>query len=89
MVEKPLAVNLNHAKKIEKAASESGIQVVTNYETTWHASLDSCSQFVGNNGIGELKKVVFHHGNFGTRHTKAPPEFIEWLTDSVKMEVVL
>ncbi len=36
MVEKPLAVNLKHAKKMEALAKKHHIQLLTNYETTWY-----------------------------------------------------
>ncbi|MCG8580058.1 MAG: Gfo/Idh/MocA family oxidoreductase, partial [Bacteroidales bacterium] len=84
MVEKPLCINYSEARQIASLADSSGIKVLTNYETTWHPALDSCFSKLGKQGIGELRKVVFHHGNNGTRHTKAPAEFVEWLTDSVQ-----
>jgi hypothetical protein len=33
-----LAVNLIHAKKMETLAKKHGIQLITNYETTWYGS---------------------------------------------------
>ena len=38
MVEKPLAVSNEHARIMEKLSEEHGIQVLTNYETTWYPS---------------------------------------------------
>jgi predicted dehydrogenase len=38
MMEKPLAVNMEHALAIQEAARKGGIQVLVNYETTWYAS---------------------------------------------------
>jgi predicted dehydrogenase len=84
MVEKPLSINFKEAKQIQSLAKKANIKVITNYETTWHPALDSCIYKLRNDGIGDLRKIVFHHGNNGTRHTKAPAEFVEWLTDSVK-----
>jgi len=37
MMEKPLAVNMKHARAIEAAARRGNIQVFVNYETTWYA----------------------------------------------------
>ena len=36
MMEKPLAVNLEHARAIAAAVKKSGIQLIVNYETTWY-----------------------------------------------------
>ena len=36
MVEKPLAVNLKYAQKMESLAKKYHIQLLTNYETTWY-----------------------------------------------------
>ena len=38
MVEKPLAVNLEHAVAMEKLARQHNIHLLTNYETTWYGS---------------------------------------------------
>ena len=38
MVEKPLAVNMEHAKKMEALAKKHHIHLLTNYETTWYGS---------------------------------------------------
>ena len=38
MMEKPLAVNLDHAKQMETLARKHGIHLLTNYETTWYGS---------------------------------------------------
>src|SRR5947209_5790711 len=36
MMEKPLAVSVEHARGIERAAGKAGIPVLVNYETTWY-----------------------------------------------------
>ena len=38
MMEKPLAVSMEHARAIAKAAEPAKIPVLVNYETTWYAS---------------------------------------------------
>jgi predicted dehydrogenase len=35
MVEKPLAVNLDHARQMAALARQHHIHLLTNYETTW------------------------------------------------------
>lgn len=36
MVEKPLAINYQQAKEMNELAQKWGIQIITNYETTWY-----------------------------------------------------
>ncbi|HUH74735.1 MAG TPA: Gfo/Idh/MocA family oxidoreductase, partial [Chitinophagales bacterium] len=36
MVEKPLAVNMEHAKRMVQLAKEHNIHLLTNYETSWY-----------------------------------------------------
>ena len=38
MVEKPLAVNGEHARRMAHLARANAIHLITNYETTWYAS---------------------------------------------------
>src|SRR5215216_6140179 len=38
MVEKPLAVSMEHARRMADLAEQHHIDLFTNYETTWHAS---------------------------------------------------
>jgi len=38
MMEKPLAVDMKHARAIQQAAARGGIAVIVNYETTWYRS---------------------------------------------------
>jgi predicted dehydrogenase len=45
MVEKPLAVSLDHAIKMASLAQANGIHLITNYETTWYASTYAASRW--------------------------------------------
>src|SRR5688572_18992163 len=58
MVEKPLAVSMEHATQIKQLADGYGIHVITNYETTWYGSNKVAADFVANGSVGELRKVV-------------------------------
>ncbi len=61
MVEKPLAVNFDHAKQMEALAKKHKIQLITNYETTWYASNHQAYEMIHQqNAIGEIRKVVIH-----------------------------
>jgi predicted dehydrogenase len=85
MVEKPLAVNLEAARKIEKLAQKHQINVITNYETTWYASHHKAFQMINQEGkIGEIKKVVIMDGHSGPKEIGCSDAFLSWLTDPVK-----
>ena len=59
MVEKPLAVSTGQAERIARLAEESGIQVLTNYETTWYPSLEKLGQVVREDRrLGAQRKIV-------------------------------
>jgi len=86
MMEKPLAVSLEDARAIEKAARQGKIQVVVNYETTWYRSNRAAYDLVrekalGQQGIGPVRKIVVHDGHEGPKEINVAPEFLAWLTD--------
>src|SRR5213594_886048 len=81
MMEKPLAVSLEDARAIEKAAREGKIQVLVNYETTWYRSNQAAYDLAHENAIGEIRKVVVHDGHEGPKEIHVGPEFLAWLTD--------
>ncbi|MDQ2695568.1 MAG: Gfo/Idh/MocA family oxidoreductase, partial [Pseudomonadota bacterium] len=84
MVEKPLAVNLFHAREMAALARQHGIHLLTNYETTWYASNHAAWRLVHQERrIGEAWKVVFHDGHRGPQEMGVPPEFLAWLTDPI------
>jgi scyllo-inositol 2-dehydrogenase (NADP+) len=84
MVEKPLAVSMEHARRMADLAEKYHIQVLTNYETTWHASNHAVYQMVHEEKrIGQIRKVVVHDGHEGPKEIGCPPEFLAWLTDPV------
>jgi predicted dehydrogenase len=85
MVEKPLAVSLDHALRMEKLAKQYNIHLLTNYETSWYATTEKTFQLVNDsNSIGGIKKAVFHHGHQGPKEIHVQKEFLEWLTDPVQ-----
>jgi len=82
MVEKPLAFRLDHARTMERLAVRHRIQLLTNYETTWYASVHAAYRIVRERGaIGEIRKIVAHDGHRGPREIGCSPEFLAWLTD--------
>jgi hypothetical protein len=85
MMEKPLAVSVDHARAIERATEQGGIPVIVNYETTWYRSHAALWDFVKQQrGAGEIRRMVAMDGHEGPQEIKVPPEFFAWLTDPVK-----
>ncbi len=85
MVEKPLAVNLDHAQQMAALARQNDIQLLTNYETTWYASHEALFNMVhGDRMIGDIRKVVVHDGHKGPQEIGVGQEFLAWLTDPVQ-----
>jgi predicted dehydrogenase len=84
MVEKPLAVNMEHARAIEAAAKRGNIQVLVNYETTWYAGNRAAYEMVHDRKeIGDIRKIVVHDGHHGPKEIGCSQYFLEWLTDPV------
>ncbi|SMO64091.1 Predicted dehydrogenase [Saccharicrinis carchari] len=83
MVEKPLAVNLAHAKKMKALAQKHNIHLLTNYETSWYPTNFKAHQLLHDGAIGELRKVIIRDGHSGFKNVKINDEFFQWLTDPV------
>jgi predicted dehydrogenase len=82
MVEKPLAVSLDHAKQMEALAKKHNIHLVTNYETTWYGSNHHAYKMLHDeNNFGSITKIVVHDGHQGPKEIGVNKEFLEWLTD--------
>jgi predicted dehydrogenase len=81
MMEKPLAVSLEDALAMAKAARTGKIQVLVNYETSWYRSNHSAYDLVHEGALGEVGKVVVHDGHSGPKEIGVEPEFLAWLTD--------
>src|SRR5690606_27565166 len=65
MVEKPLAVNTEHAKRMQALADQFNIHLLTNYETSWYASNHKIHELTQAGKIGEIRKIVIHDGHAG------------------------
>ncbi len=85
MVEKPLAVNLEHALAIEALAKKHAVHVLTNYETTWYSSTQALEDLIlEQQVIGPIRKIVVHDGHEGPKEIGVNEEFLEWLIDPVR-----
>jgi predicted dehydrogenase len=81
MMEKPLAVSVEDALAIKRAADAAHIPVLVNYETTWYPSNAAVYQLVRDGALGDVRKVVVHDGHKGPKEIGVSPEFFSWLTD--------
>jgi predicted dehydrogenase len=85
MVEKPLAVSLDHARQMQALAQKHGIHLLTNYETTWYTSHHQAFTLIHKDKtIGALRKIVVHDGHRGPKEIGVSKEFLSWLTDPEK-----
>ncbi len=84
MVEKPLAVNWEHARRMDSLARKYNIHLLTDYETSWYPSVAKTFQLaLDSNTTGRIRKVVIHDGHQGPKEIGCGPEFLAWLTDPV------
>ena len=81
MVEKPLAIGMEDARAIEKAAKAGNIHLLVNYETTWYRSGRAAYDLVKSGALGEVRKIVAHHGHNGPKEIGCGTDFLAWLTD--------
>ena len=84
MMEKPLAVNMEHARAIAAAAEKGLIQVLVNFETTWYpANHEAYALIHEQKAIGDLRKIVVRDGHQGPKEIGCSAAFLDWLTDPV------
>lgn len=81
IMEKPLAVSLEDALAIQRAARAAKIHVLVNYETSWYRSNHAAYDLLHAGSLGEIRKVVIHDGHQGPKEIGVQPEFLAWLTD--------
>jgi len=82
MMEKPLAVSIEHAAAMAEAAKKGNIHVLVNYYTTWEpANTLMRDTIIEQKAIGEIRKIVFYKGHSGPKEIGCSPEFLNWLTD--------
>lgn len=81
MVEKPLAFRVEDAERMRDLAEEHDVHVITNYETTWYASVEAAKEVVEAGELGDLRKIVVRDGHRGPQEIGVSDEFLGWLTD--------
>ena len=81
LVEKPLAFSAADAERIEQAARRHRVLVLTNFETSWYASVREAKRLVDSGQMSPVRRMVFRHGHPGPREIGCSDEFLEWLTN--------
>lgn len=83
MVEKPLAVSMEHATRMSALAKSNNIHLLTNYETSWYPTNHKAKELLDDGVVGELRRVIVRDGHKGPKKIGVPPEFLNWLTDPI------
>jgi predicted dehydrogenase len=83
MVEKPLAVNMEHAARMAELARKHKIHLLTNYETTWYSTNHEAYSLIQNDKIGQITRINVYDGHQGPIEIGCGKEFLDWLTDPV------
>lgn len=82
MVEKPLAVNMEHANRMAELARKHQILLLTNYETTWYNTNHEAYRLINEeNAIGPVHRIEVYDGHQGPFEIRCGKEFTDWLTD--------
>jgi len=81
LIEKPLAFSNRDARRMAELAARHGVLVLTNYETSWYASVREARRLVESGKMSPIRRMVFRHGHKGPREIGCSPEFLAWLTD--------
>jgi predicted dehydrogenase len=84
LVEKPLAFDAGDAHAMAALARQHGVHLLTNYETTWYASVREAKRLASEAGLAPVRKMVFRHGHKGPQEIGCNQDFLRWLTDPDK-----
>lgn len=85
MMEKPLAVSVEHAKAIQKLSLANRTPVFVNYETTWYRSHGEIWNLLHDRkAAGPIRRMVAMDGHQGPREIGVQDEFFHWLNDPAK-----
>ena len=81
LVEKPLAFSTADAARMETLARRHGVLVLTNFETSWYASVREAGRMAMSGERAPIRRMVFRHGHKGPREIGCAAEFVDWLID--------
>ncbi|MBC7773395.1 MAG: Gfo/Idh/MocA family oxidoreductase [Pyrinomonadaceae bacterium] len=81
LLEKPLAFSKSDAHRFEILARKHRVLILTNFETSWYASVREAGRLVESGERAPVRRMVFRHGHKGPKEIGCSPEFLAWLTD--------
>jgi predicted dehydrogenase len=81
LLEKPLAYDYDDALVMFSLGQEHGVHVLTNFETSWYASVREAQRMIESGAAGTPTRVVFRHGHKGPIEIGCSEEFVRWLSD--------
>jgi predicted dehydrogenase len=85
MVEKPLASTQSEVLQMDSIVKKYNVPLLTNFETSWYPSTFEAFRLINDsNYVGQIRKVVFHHGHQGPKEIGVSDEFFNWLTDPIQ-----
>jgi predicted dehydrogenase len=84
LLEKPLAFDAATAARMQSLAHQHGVLVLTNYETSWYASLRTAQSLISQGDLAPIRRMEFRHGHNGPQEIGCAPEFLAWLTDPIE-----
>ncbi len=81
LLEKPLAYDSGHAMQMAALGKEHGVHVLTNFETSWYASVRETKRMIDSGEAGTPTRYIFRHGHKGPIEIGCAEEFVDWLAD--------
>lgn len=81
LLEKPLAFSNEDAARMTELSLKHGVLVLTNFETSWYASIREAKRLIDSGQRAPIRKMVFRHGHKGPKEIGCPETFLAWLTD--------
>lgn len=81
LLEKPLAYDSDQAMRMAALGKAHGVHVLTNFETSWYASVRETKRMIDSGEPGTPTRYVFRHGHKGPIEIGCADEFVDWLTD--------
>lgn len=84
LFEKPLAYTAADAHRIASLARTHRVLALTNFETSWYASVRAAQHAVASAERAPIRRMAFRHGHKGPKEIGCTPEFLAWLTDPAR-----
>ena len=82
MMEKPMAVSNEHARRIQAAVKRYDIPLVVNYETSWYPSKGAIEEiFKKERSAGTIRRMAAMDGHQGPKEIGVGPFFLDFLGD--------